>query len=746
MEEHTDPLSHLNPMQREAVLHTEGPLLVLAGAGSGKTTVLTERVAQIIRQGAAPWSVIAITFTNKAAGELKARLERLLGPAGLDVWASTFHAACVRILRRDIERLGFSRSFTIYDADDSARVMKAALQDVGLNDRSFQPKAVLVSVGAAKDKLQTPAQYAAEAAGDYYMERVAGAYRAYQKRLKDANALDFDDLIFHTVTLLEQFEEVRQFWQNKFCYVLVDEYQDTNRLQYRLTALLAGKWRNICVVGDDDQSIYRFRGATIENILNFEKQYPDARVIRLEQNYRSTGSILDAANRLIVHNEGRHGKTLWTGAPKGEPVGFYRGETDNDEAAFVASQIREGHKSGRSYRDFCVLYRMNAQSNRLEDAFRRQGIPHRIVGGIHFYERAEIKDMLAYLSLIHNHDDALRLRRIIATPPRRTGEKTLATPAYLADRDGKSLFTVLSQAAAYPELNRSARPLTAFTQTIGALAELSREMPLPDFYEVMLKRTGYQTMLETKIGEGDFESQGRLENVMELKSSILHYMQSAEDNGEQPSLGGFLGDVALATDMDKADEESGGAEQDKVMMMTIHTAKGLEFPVVFLVGAEENIFPGYRSLGHQDDMEEERRLCYVAVTRAREKLYLTCAESRMLFGQTMYNRVSRFVEELEPETVNPPPTARPARQTTGGVKTPNAKKKPSAPPYTSKPAAPKLALNPGQVVQHKAFGRGLVLTVTPMGGDALVEVAFDTVGTKRLMQQSAAAFLTVGIQ
>ena len=739
--EQTDILKDLNPAQQEAVLHSEGPLLVLAGAGSGKTTVLTRRIAHIIHQGASPWSVIAITFTNKAAGELKERLESLLGPAGQDVWASTFHAACARILRRDIEKLGFDRSFTIYDTDDSVRVMRAALSDEGISDRECKPKAVLAAIGAAKDKMLTPSRYAAEVTGDYYGSLVAKAYATYQKRLREANALDFDDLIFHTVTLLEQHEDVRQYYQNKFRYVLVDEYQDTNRQQYRLTSLLAGKHHNICVVGDDDQSIYRFRGATIENILSFEKQYADAKVIRLEQNYRSTGHILDAANKLIANNEGRHGKTLWTGASRGDPVGFYRAGTDGDEAGFVATQIREGHAAGRPYKDFCVLYRMNALSNRMEDAFRRNGIPHRVVGGIRFYERAAVKDMLAYMALIHNHNDTIRLERIIYKPLRGVREKTLQVAHYLADRDGKSLFTVMGESAEYPELSRKARVLTEFVQMIESLSVDASEMPLPDFYEHMLKKTGYRAMLESKIAEGDFESQGDLENVMELGSSIVNYLKSMTEAGEPATLEGFLTDVALMTDIEQVDDND-----DAALMMTIHTAKGLEFPVVFLVGAEENIFPGYRSLGHQDELEEERRLCYVAVTRAREKLWLTCAETRMLFGQTLYNPLSRFISELPSdmlETVAPePPTV------TSFSKRPSAKVAGRAPePYkpAHKPTKPAITLTPGQVITHKAFGRGLVLSVTPMGGDALLEVAFDTVGTKRLMQNSATAFLTVGM-
>ncbi|MDR3206943.1 MAG: UvrD-helicase domain-containing protein [Oscillospiraceae bacterium] len=740
-QDQSDLLSGLNPMQTEAVLHTEGPLLVLAGAGSGKTTVLIRRIAQIISQGAPPWGIIAITFTNKAAGELKVRLASLLGTRGLDVWASTFHAACVRILRRDIDKLGFDRSFTIYDADDSARVMKSVLADLGLPDKQFPPKSVLSAIGTAKDRSLTPANYAAAAVGDYRDECIAKAYAAYQKRLRDANALDFDDIIFHAVTLLSAHEEVRTYYQNKFRYVLVDEYQDTNRLQYKLTSLLAGQWRNICVVGDDDQSIYRFRGATIENILNFEKKYPDAKVVRLEQNYRSTGHILNAANALIAHNAGRKGKTLWTSAPTGDPVVFHQGVSDGDEAAYIAARILEGKAQGRAFKDFCVLYRMNALSNRVEDAFRRAEVPYRIIGGVRFYDRAEVKDMLSYLSLICNHGDTLRLRRIIATPPRGIGDKTLELASYLADRDGKPLFQVLTDADGYPELTRSAKALHTFTHMIEGLSVLSREMPLPEFYEEALHRTGYLSMLEEKIETGDMEAAGRLENVRELGSSLLNYAQ----NAEQPTLGGFLDEVALFTDIERYDENA-----DAVVMMTMHAAKGLEFPVVFLTGAEENIFPGYRASGDEAEMEEERRLCYVAITRARERLFFTAARERLLFGQTVYNRASRFIEELPTEDLEVTLAEAPASPRSAYPPRPEYRHKPkvlasSGASIHSAPTPPPKPLNAGEIVNHKAFGRGLVLSVTPMGGDALLEVAFDKVGTKRLMHKSASAFLTVGM-
>ncbi|MCL2748339.1 MAG: UvrD-helicase domain-containing protein, partial [Oscillospiraceae bacterium] len=764
----------LNPAQREAVLQMDGPLLVLAGAGSGKTTVLTRRIAHIVNQGVPPWGILAITFTNKAAKELKTRLASLLGPVGLQVWASTFHAACVRILRRDIDRIGYDKAFTIYDSDDSARVMKGVLRDTGLDDSGIKHKSALSAISAAKDKMISPKQYAAEARGDRYYQNIAKAYSAYQKRLKEANALDFDDLIYCAVTLLESEAEVRDYYQDKFHYVLVDEYQDTNRAQYKLTALMAGWRRNICVVGDDDQSIYRFRGATIENILGFTKQYPDARLVRLEENYRSTGHILGAANALIRHNESRHGKTLWTHAPPGDPVILYRAETDGGEAAYVAGCIQKAHAAGRAYRDFCVLYRLNALSNRLEDTFRKHRIPHRIVGGIRFYERAEIKDVMAYLSLIENRDDTLRLRRIISVPTRNIGERTIEKAAYLAWRDGKPLFDVLREAAEYPDLSRAAPALSAFTRLIDQLGVAAGGMELPDFYDYMLQKTGYLGMLERKIKERDNESQSRLENVLELKSSIIAYANSAAEAGEVVSLSGFLGSVALATDFD-----SDNGEDDAVLLMTIHTAKGLEFETVYVVGAEENLFPGYRSIGRQEEIEEERRLCYVAITRAREQLHITSASTRMLFGQTQYNPWSRFIGELpQRDTTTGDITALAMAYTAKATAATTAKATAATAPRTAastastattsaakphrvapKPPAtkaskainparagraepkPSFTLAPGQVIDHKAFGRGLVLSVQPMGGDALVEIAFDTVGTKRMMLKSTAAHM-----
>ncbi len=781
---------NLNDMQRAAVSATQGPLLVLAGAGSGKTTVLISRIANLIKYGrasdsedvpesasqedldfledylkdpagkderraarlcaldpAAPWSIIAITFTNKAANELKERLERMLGPSGLDVWASTFHSACVRILRRDIDRLGFEKSFTIYDSSDSERVMKSVIKALNLEEKQFPARSVLGYVSRAKDAMQSPELFekANQSGGDYRISRIARAYAEYQKRLREANALDFDDIILHTVTLLLKYEDVRDYYQKKFRYVLIDEYQDTNNLQYLLASTLAGKYKNICVVGDDDQSIYRFRGATVENILSFEKQYHNVRVIRLEQNYRSTKNILEAANKVIGHNLGRKGKSLWTDNEDGARITLFQGMNEHDEVEFIAGQMLEGVAKGMSWKDFAVLYRMNAQSNRLEDAFKRNGIPYRIVGGIRFFDRAEVKDMLAYLCLIHNHTDDLRLKRIINTPPRGIGAKTMETAEYLAYRDSKPVYEVLKQAESYPELGRGAKTLVAFAGMIEELSALSEKVPLSEFYEAVMERTGYVLALETK---GDIEAQGRLENVRELKSSLINY----EKDNEESSLGSFLDEVALFTDIERYDEAA-----DATIMMTMHSAKGLEFPVVFIAGAEEGIFPGMRSIADPEEIEEERRLCYVAITRARRQLFITCATERTLFGQTMHNRVSRFIEEIpgeqidanmwraqqaadvQPDSVSPyagRPMQRRARITVNAADT--YAKNTARPQQRESPAIP---YKKGDMVEHKAFGRGLVVGAQPMGGDALLEIAFDGVGTKRLMAKSASQFL-----
>lgn len=764
--------SSLNPQQREAVLTTEGPLLLLAGAGSGKTTALIHRVANLLRYGcgadsheipdfvteedvafleqyvkapspenreradrlcalrpAAPWNIIAITFTNKAANQLKERLEAMLGPAGRDVWAMTFHSACCRILRRDIDRLGYERSFTIYDTADSDRVMKDVLREMGLDDKTLPPRLCLSIISRAKDRMQSPAEFeaASQSAGDYRLKLVAKAYAAYQKRLQEADALDFDDIILLTVRLLQEYEDVRVYYQKKFHYVLIDEYQDTNHLQFLLARLLSGGYENICVVGDDDQSIYRFRGATIENILSFEKQYKGAAVIRLEQNYRSTKSILEAANAVIANNRGRKGKNLWTENGTGDKLELYEADSETDEADYIANQILIRSK-GKGFADYAVLYRTNAQSNAIETAFKRSGIPYRIIGGTRFFDRAEVKDMLAYLAVINNPSDDLRLRRIINNPPRGIGGKTLEMASRQAAAEGVPLYDLIRRAKEYPALERGAGKLLAFVQLIEGCAELVETMDLADFYEELLVRTGYLAMLEAK---DDLESRNRAENVRELRSSILSYLESADD----PSLNGFLEEIALYTDIEQYDQNA-----DAAVMMTIHSAKGLEFPHVFLVGMEDGLFPGARAIGEKEEMEEERRLCYVALTRAKKTLTLSCARQRMLYGRTTANRPSRFVDEIPPGCFATRNAKAVPRQQTR-KRTHTAESRPLSETFSSLAATELPDFQKGEMVSHKAFGRGMVLSVLPMGNDALLEVAFDTVGTKRLMARTASAFM-----
>ena len=803
--------SNLNPCQRQGVLATEGPLLLLAGAGSGKTTVLIHRVANLLRFGrgsdtdeipipisedevqfleqyaaapdaaqrplmeylcavepARPWEVLAITFTNKAANELKERLGRMLGEeVAADVWASTFHSACVRILRRDIDRLGFDRSFTIYDSDDSKRVIKDIIKELELEEKSFPPREVQTIISRAKNDMQTPEDFAEQgkAINDWRKIRMGKVYLLYNKKLRDANALDFDDLLWHTVRLLETAGDVREYYQRKFRYILIDEYQDTNALQYRLAALLTNQAKNICVVGDDDQSIYRFRGADITNILSFERQFRGARVIRLEQNYRSTQNILDAANAVIRHNQGRKGKTLWTENGRGELVTVKTTYNESDEANFVLGQIMMYYRRGGNWGDCAVLYRTNAQSNAMEYACKRNGVPYKIYGGLKFFDRAEVKDMLAYLCVINNPTDDLRLRRIINVPARKIGAATVDKAQLIAARYGLTLYDVLCRAEEFPELKSSAAKLKPFTDMIEEMRCRLPDCPLPEFYDYVCERSGYAPALREK---DDVESRGRLENVQELKSSILTYLENAE--GTESSLSGFLDEIALYTDLDSR------ADGDNcVTMMTMHAAKGLEFPQVFVVGMEEGLFPGNRAMGDGAEMEEERRLCYVAMTRAREKLTLTNARQRTLYGRTTPCMPSRFLNEIPEENMEwlskPQPRSEsweerdsdygdrgygsyggygqrsaapvvtrrePAEPKAGALRSAAGASK-AAP----KAAAPRMQIQAGETVEHDAFGRGLVLSVRAMGGDALVEVAFDSVGTKKLMLKMAAQHLKI---
>ena len=777
----------LNPMQQEAVLTTEGPLLLLAGAGSGKTTVLINRIANLIRFGAgsesnavpwdlteadveflehfpmqpsmedieradalcaerpaAPWNIIAITFTNKAANELKERLTRMLGPKAMDIWAMTFHSACCRILRRDAELIGYSRSFTIYDTADSERIMKDIIKDLGLDDKSFPAKNVLSVISRQKDAMISPEECAQQAKedNDLRMTHIAKCYRIYQRQLRDNNAMDFDDIIFLTVKLLQEHEQVRRYYQKKFRYVLVDEYQDTNNMQYLLTSLLAGGHENICVVGDDDQSIYRFRGATIENILNFEKQYRGARVIRLEQNYRSTQSILNAANAVISHNVGRKGKKLWTANGEGELVVSYESYNEGEEANYVAARILALSHGGKGFKNCAVLYRTNAQSNAVEYAFKRNGIPYRIIGGTRFFDHTEVKDMLAYLHLINNRSDDLRLLRIVNKPARKLGPKAIETVQRLARAEGTSLYHVLSHPENYAALEKNAKHTKAFTDLIESLAGLLEEgMSLGDFYEEVLARTGYVEMLQAKPTE---DNKTRLENVRELKSSIVNYAQ----NTDEPSLSGFLEEIALYTDIEQYD-----AEADAAVMMTIHSAKGLEFDHVFLVGFEDGLFPGMRSIGDPEEMEEERRLCYVAITRAKKSLHITHARQRMLYGATKSALHSRFLDEIpdaclvkkgrqeKKESGYRTSYAEAGFSGYGGYQPARPAKPIQQSVSVTTPKTVMIDFNKGDMVQHTAFGKGMVLSVMKMGGDALLEIAFDQIGTKKLMAKTASAHM-----
>ena len=685
----------------------------------------------------APWRILAITFTNKAAGEIKDRLERMLGEEAGDIWACTFHSACVRMLRRDAEKLGFPGNFTIYDTADSQSLIKRIVKDMDLDEKSFPAKALLAEISRVKDGGVTSGEYLkqAEALGDIRRIRYGRIYVEYMRRMFAAGAMDFDDLLFFTVKLLREDAEVREYWQRRFRYVLIDEYQDTNRLQYRFATLVSGGWGNICVVGDDDQSIYKFRGATIENILSFEDQFPNCRVIRLEQNYRSTGQILDAANAVIRNNKGRKGKELWTNSGRGEPIELYVADNENDEAQYVASKIMGDYGRGANWRDHAVLYRMNAQSNQLEYAFKRNGIPYRIIGGTRFFDRAEIKDMLAYLCVIAVPGDELRLTRILNNPPRGIGEKSIESAQELARQNHRSLFEILEQADSFPELKRSALRMREFARMIRELQSFSENNTPELLYDELLEKSGYLRMLEEK---NTVEDSTRAENVRELKTSILTYMRQSGDQ----SLAGFLADVALYTDLDNYDRDA-----DSVVMMTIHSAKGLEFSTVFLVGMEETIFPGLRAIGEEEEMEEERRLCYVAITRAKKKLYLLSARQRTLFGRTNINKVSRFVEEIPDELIDHKNIPKgfdyhERRRELGFEYRSGAPKSSYAirPAPAAKSGAPKTppSFALGDRVRHRAFGVGTIMKMTPMGGDYLIEVSFEDKGVKKLMLRAAA--------
>ncbi|MDD6329875.1 MAG: 3'-5' exonuclease [Oscillospiraceae bacterium] len=773
--------ARMNDRQKQAVFTVNGPLLILAGAGSGKTTVLINRIANILRYGdaynstylrddldendiaackayiengtplttetqehlsvsaCAPWRIMAITFTNKAAGELKDRLCAMLGETANDIWASTFHSTCARILRRDGERIGYSSHFTVYDTDDQRRLMKSILKELDISEKNITPKSILNEISRAKDSLISPAEYALTVGDDFRLKIISRAYTTYQKRLEDADAMDFDDLINKVVELFKKCPDVLEYYQNRFRYLMVDEYQDTNHAQYTFVRMLAEKSGNLCVVGDDDQSIYKFRGATIENILSFENTFQNATVIRLEQNYRSTQNILDAANAVIEHNTERKGKTLWTQNGTGAMIHLHTAENETDEAERITKIILDGVAAGRKFSDYAVLYRMNSQSLTFERNFAKSGVPHRIIGGTRFYERREIREMIAYLSVINNPSDEMRLRRIINTPKRSIGDRSVEVAAQIGQQTGETLFEVVSHAKDYPALSRAANKMTLFAAQMQGLIELNNdeEVTLGELYDELVERIDYLNFLKTDDPES---AEDRAANVQELASNLRRF----EEENPEGTLSDFLEEVSLITDIDNYDNNA-----DSVVLMTVHSAKGLEFPVVFLPGMEENIFPGMASVYVPSEVEEERRLAYVAITRAKEELYIFHAESRMIFGMTNRNRVSRFVEEI-PETLvehtrSRDYSARPVSMPSfGGAKpfgeAPKTKSVAEAGGFTPKPRvkpAPAGTYRVGDTVLHKTFGTGLIVSATPMANDTLLEVAFDKVGTKKLFANFA---------
>jgi len=726
-------MEELNPQQKEAVLNTEGPLLVLAGAGSGKTRVITHRISYLIQEkGVAPWNILSLTFTNKAAREMRDRIEALIGARVLDIWCGTFHSCCVRILRREIERIGFSRDFVIYDTGDQETLIKDCLERLGYNEKNFPPKQVLAYIGRAKDELLYPEAYSINAVYDFRMRKISDIYTLYQKKLKANNALDFDDILLHTLKIFDENPDVLAYYQDKFKYILVDEYQDTNTAQYMLVSMLAKKHRNICVVGDDDQSIYGWRGANMQNILDFEKYFQGCRVIKLEQNYRSTERILDAANNVIKNNCGRKPKSLWTKNSKGEPVCVYKAFDERDEADFAAGVIRNAVVRGdNNYGDFAVLYRINAQSRVFEDSFMKMGIPYRIIGAHRFYDRKEIKDIIAYLRVVNNPHDDISLKRIINVPRRGIGKVTLDRAEQLAYDNGVSIYSILMEASRLNELAKASAKIKSFTDMLIKLRSLTEYLDLVELIKAVTEHSGIIKELEQ---EGTIEAKTRIENIREFQSVALDFVRNSEE--ETPGLNDFLAHVSLIADVDSMDNE-----QDKAVLMTMHSAKGLEFPVVFLTGMEEGVFPSYQSIGEESEMEEERRLCYVGITRAKEKLFLTLAKSRTLFGNTTYNRQSRFIDEI-PENL-----LKYAGENGGLIKS-DARKFVSgqigADEWKQRTAsfikAAELSIDElvvGARVMHKKFGAGTITAREREGTDFKLEIDFDQFGMKRLMASYA---------
>lgn len=762
--------SRMNEMQQEAVFTVNGPLLVLAGAGSGKTTVIVNRIANLINFGNAyydetrtasdyeidflreyadgktddfetlrdivavdpvkPWNILAITFMNKAAGELRERLTAMLGEEALNINASTFHSACVRILRSEIEAMGYGRDFTIYDSDDSQRMIKSVMAEIDISEKQFAPRMVLSEISAAKDKMITPEQMREDAGQDYRKKVISRLYALYQQRMMTANALDFDDILTVTTELFDKFPEVLEKYRNRYKYIMVDEYQDTNHVQFKLVSQLSGGHCNLCVVGDDDQSIYKFRGANIENILGFEAQFDGAKVIRLEQNYRSTQTILDAANSVISNNVGRKSKKLWTAGAKGEKIYWYKAVDETDEANFVAQTILDFYKETGTYSDSAVLYRMNAQSNAVERMFVKCGIPYRIYGGMRFYDRKEIKDITSYLSFINNPNDMLRFRRIINEPKRGIGDSTVALIEDIS-RDLKiSPYEVLRTCEEYAPLSKKVNALKSVYKMFEYLTEKADELPLDEFLDELLEKTGYLESLKA-LENGDT----KIENVEELRSSIVQYMNEADE----PSLSGFLEEVALYSEADRDD-----GSDDKVTLMTVHSAKGLEYKNIFVIGLDDGIFPSSRSFDSEADMEEERRLAYVAITRAKERLYLTNASQRMLFGQTQRNVTSRFMREIDPSLIEKHDHAAAMRKQLGEsdktlteVHSTSLQQQLARNKSRSVGAKTSETYTAGERVSHNIFGEGTIVSVKPMANDSMLEIAFEKVGTKKIMANYA---------
>jgi len=758
----------LNPQQRKAVFNINGPLLVLAGAGSGKTSVIVNRIAYMIKYGNAyhsdyvpeeltvqdlqqmrealaekgaalpdritdllkeqpvhPASILAITFTNKAAREMKQRLENILGESVNSLWVSTFHAACVRILRMDIEKLGYGRNFVIFDTADQQTLIKDCIQELKLNEKNFPVREVLYKIERAKDELKEPEVFAEEAGSDFRLSKIARIYELYQKKLMNNNALDFDDIIMLTIKLFMDHPPVMEYYQRKFKYILVDEYQDTNRAQYTLVSLLADNFKNLCVVGDDDQSIYAWRGADIRNILDFEKEFKNACVVKLEQNYRSTKTILDAANHVIRNNTGRKGKTLWTDNCQGERIFYYEAENEREEAAFIVNEIeRLIQCENRKNSDFALLYRINAQSRVLEEAFMKAGIPYRIFGGLRFYDRKEIKDIIAYLRLIQNSADDVALKRIINVPKRGIGSSTLETVQSIALERNCSLYEVISSAGQIPDLKRAAAKLAEFVDMINSFKAQSESVSVQELIDIVINKSGILAELKAEETE---EAQTRIENIQELISGAIEFEAQSEEKG----LEAYLANVMLVSDIDNLEEES-----DHVVLMTLHSAKGLEFPVVFIPGFEEGLFPGIRSMNIEDELEEERRLCYVGITRAKERLYLTSTYCRTLFGNTTYNMASRFMKEIPDELLE-----------TGGRRKVQQDRFSAAiassAPILGKDAfgvgsgKPHTDFKAGDQVVHKKFGIGKIISVTMDNGDCVLEIDFKKAGMKRLMAEFA---------